>query len=80
MTSPDASLRNKMDDVNATGADLVCTANPGCMVQLDAGLRLYSAPPADDADGEPPRSLHAIQLLDASYALAEGDAYADVER
>ena len=70
-------LRTKMDDVNATGADLVCTANPGCMVQLDAGLRLFGAPPADDADGEPRRSLHAIQLLDASYALAEGDAYAD---
>ncbi len=64
-------LANKMAEINATGADLVCTANPGCMVQLDAGLRLF---------GAGGRSLHAIELLDESYAIAEGPDYASVRR
>ena len=61
-------LRDKMTEIAATGADQVCTANPGCMLQLDAGLR---------GDGRGGRSLHVIQLLDESYRLAEGDSYAD---
>ncbi|HJN91669.1 MAG TPA: heterodisulfide reductase-related iron-sulfur binding cluster [Dehalococcoidia bacterium] len=65
-------LRDKMVDVNATGADQVCTANPGCMVQLDAGIRLFS-----DPDGPSGATAHAIDLLDESYHLAEGDGYAD---
>jgi len=30
-------LAAKMDDIGSTGADLVCTANPGCTLQLQAG-------------------------------------------
>jgi glycolate oxidase iron-sulfur subunit len=32
-------LDEKMDDLLTTGADLVVTANPGCQMQLEAGLR-----------------------------------------
>jgi glycolate oxidase iron-sulfur subunit len=51
-----------MDDVTSTGADLVVTANPGCMIQLDSGLR---------ERGVPGRSFHVIELLDWAYALAD---------
>jgi len=39
---PDMSsriLEQKMEDVLATGADVVTVANPGCQMQLEAGLR-----------------------------------------
>ncbi len=55
-------LQSKMDDVTSTGADLVVTANPGCMIQLDSGLR---------ERGVPGRSFHVIELLDWAYALAD---------
>jgi glycolate oxidase iron-sulfur subunit len=54
-------LRSKMDDVAATGASCVATANPGCMSQLEAGLRL------SDMRGE---VVHVIELLDESMRAA----------
>ena len=33
-------LQEKLDDVIATGADVVTVANPGCQMQLEAGLRV----------------------------------------
>ena len=60
-------LAEKMEDVLATGAEQVCTANPGCMLQLDAGIARY-----DDAGALAARSAHAIELLDESYR--RGDA------
>jgi glycolate oxidase iron-sulfur subunit len=32
-------LQEKLDDLMATGADVVSVANPGCQMQLEAGLR-----------------------------------------
>ena len=32
-------LQEKLDDVLATGADVLAVANPGCQMQLEAGLR-----------------------------------------
>ncbi len=32
-------LQEKLDDVIATGADVIAVANPGCQMQLEAGLR-----------------------------------------
>ncbi len=60
-------LAEKMSDVLATGAEQVCTANPGCMLQLDAGIARF-----DDERRIMPRTTHAIELLDESYRL--GDA------
>ncbi len=61
-------LAEKMDDVLATSAEQICTANPGCMLQLDAGIAKY------DRQGRMmPRSTHAIELLDESYRLGDRD-------
>ena len=59
-------LAEKMQDVLATGAEQVCTANPGCMMQLDQGLARF-----DDDGAMLPRSAHAIELLDESYRRTE---------
>lgn len=48
-------LDSKMDDVEATGATCIATANPGCMSQLEAGQRLRGR------EGE---VVHVIELLD----------------
>ena len=65
-----AILRDKMSDIANTNADQVCSANPGCLLQLDAGIHLY----VEDMSGD--RSPHVIDLLDESYRAAEGDDYA----
>jgi Fe-S oxidoreductase len=48
-------LQSKMDDVVATGATCIATANPGCMTQLEAGWRLR---------GKRGDVVHVIELLD----------------
>ncbi len=57
-------LDDKMDDVARTGATIIATANPGCMMQLEAGLRLRRI------DGD---VVHVIELLDESMRGAAGD-------
>jgi glycolate oxidase iron-sulfur subunit len=52
-------LQHKMDYVAATKASLIVTANPGCMLQLAAGARLY---------GNGQRVAHVVQVLDEAYA------------
>jgi len=51
-------LRRKMKDVASTGAQVIATANPGCQLQLEAGLRRY---------GLPGRVVHVVELLDEAY-------------
>lgn len=51
-------LESKMDAVLATGAEVVATANPGCALQLEAGLRQA------ESDG---RVCHVVDLLDEAY-------------
>ncbi len=55
----DAVLAPKLANIKATGAPFVATGNPGCLMQIGAGL-IRSEIPA--------RSIHPIDLLDASYA------------
>jgi glycolate oxidase iron-sulfur subunit len=55
-------LASKMDDVAATGARCIATANPGCMMQLDAGARQR---------GMDTTVVHLIELLDEAMARAE---------
>ena len=52
-------LRSKMEAVNATGARVIATANPGCMLQLRAGVKLH---------GTGQEVLHVIELLDRARA------------
>jgi glycolate oxidase iron-sulfur subunit len=56
-------LSSKMDDIEATGAHAIATANPGCMSQLEAGQRLRRI------DG---RVVHVIELLDAAMHSSGG--------
>jgi glycolate oxidase iron-sulfur subunit len=55
----DAVLRPKLAAIAASGAALVATGNPGCLMQIGAGLRHA---------GRATRSVHPVDLLDASYA------------
>jgi len=64
-----AILREKMECVRETGADAVLTANPGCMLQLRAGVDLFAAD-ARGSSGRPVEVLHVVELLDR--ALPEG--------
>ena len=54
-----AILEKKMHHVNATNADVIATANPGCMLQLSAGAALH---------GRKQRVVHVVELLDQAYA------------
>jgi glycolate oxidase iron-sulfur subunit len=57
-------LADKVAAIAATGADAVATPNPGCMMQIGAGLLLR---------GLDVRVLHPVELLDESYRrLREG--------
>lgn len=51
-------LESKMDDIATTGADVIVTANPGCMMQLDAGAR---------GRGTGQRVMHTVDVLAAAY-------------
>ena len=54
-------LESKMRRINETGAELILTANPGCMLQLRAGVA---------RSGGRRRVLHVIELLDEAYRAA----------
>ena len=51
-------LAAKMRRIDETGADLILTANPGCLLQLRAGVA---------RSGRPRRVLHVVELLDEAY-------------
>jgi glycolate oxidase iron-sulfur subunit len=66
MTQPSMSLQlleSKMAEVRATGARVIATANPGCMAQLEAGLRRHNLPG---------RVVHVVELLDQAYRTHAG--------
>ena len=54
----DAVLAPKLARIAESGADWVATGNPGCMMQIGAGLL---------RSGSRARVVHPIELLDASY-------------
>jgi glycolate oxidase iron-sulfur subunit len=54
-----AVLAPKLKNIEATGAALVATGNPGCLMQIGAGLR---------RSGIKARVVHPVDLLDASYS------------
>lgn len=55
-------LRKKMDSINSTGARLIATANPGCMLQLRAGVKKF---------GRGQRVAHVVEILDEAYSKRE---------
>jgi glycolate oxidase iron-sulfur subunit len=61
LTHPELSAalrRRKVTHALATGADVIASANPGCMLQLQAGLA---------EAGSRVRVRHVVELLDAAY-------------
>jgi glycolate oxidase iron-sulfur subunit len=70
LTEPEMArrlLERKTRHIEATGADAVVTANPGCILQIAVGLRRRRLPM---------RVLHVVEILDQAYAAAEGGAAA----
>lgn len=66
VTHPDMAswvLEEKMGKVVATGAEIIATANAGCMLQLGMGVRRA---------GLNARVVHVVDLLDEAYAGGAG--------
>ena len=57
-----AVLAPKLAHIELTGAALVATGNPGCLMQIGAGLL---------RTGQSARTIHPVELLDASYAAQQ---------
>src|SRR4051812_22412839 len=55
-------LERKMASIDITKASIIVTANPGCMIQLMAGSRIY---------GQHQEVAHVVQILDKAYAAFE---------
>ncbi len=55
-------LEDKMRMIESTRADTIVTANPGCMLQLQAGVR---------RSVRPLPVLHVVELLDMAYKAAD---------
>jgi|TARA_B100000315_G_scaffold176490_1_gene164996 Fe-S oxidoreductase len=53
-------LTRKMASIDATDAQEVITANPGCMLQLEMGLK---------SQGKNGRVRHVVDILDEAYSL-----------
>lgn len=62
LTNPRESRQlqqRKLDNALATGAGVIATTNPGCLLQLQAGLR---------ARGSNVQVKHVVELLDEASA------------
>ena len=55
----DALLARKLDAIERTGADVVVSANPGCMLQIQSGLM---------DRGQPLEVLHLVEVLDRAMS------------
>ena len=54
-------LARKLECLDALSPDVIATANPGCIMQVGAGVL---------ASGRRQPVLHPVELLDLSYSLA----------
>jgi len=63
----DALMRAKAEAIASTGASVVASANPGCTMQIAAGLR---------ALGTAVEVLHPVELLDRAYAAEDDEGQA----
>lgn len=60
-------LAKKMTYVQSVQPDVIVTANPGCMLQLEAGVRRF---------GSGQRVMHVVELLDEAYGGESSSASA----
>jgi glycolate oxidase iron-sulfur subunit len=64
LTQPDVAarvLRPKLERIAESGATVLATANPGCLMQIGGGLRLA---------GSQVVTRHPVELLDEAYAAS----------
>ncbi|TMA53470.1 MAG: 4Fe-4S dicluster domain-containing protein [Deltaproteobacteria bacterium] len=69
LTEPEMARRlldRKVDNIQATAVDLVVTGNPGCLLQIQAGLRQR---------GLPIKVVHTVDLLAEAYEGAAPVSY-----
>jgi glycolate oxidase iron-sulfur subunit len=67
VTEPEMSgrlMREKAEAIASTGANVVASANPGCSIQLSAGLR------AIGGEAAMIEVVHPVELLDRAYRAA----------
>ncbi|HMA25016.1 MAG TPA: heterodisulfide reductase-related iron-sulfur binding cluster, partial [Gemmatimonadaceae bacterium] len=57
----DVVLARKLENVAVAAPDVVATGNPGCLMQIGAGLLRA---------GSPTLAVHPVELLDRSYSRA----------
>ena len=58
MQPPDRLSRRKMDNILSTGAQVVLTANAGCLLQIEREVRQA---------GLAIRVMHPMEMMDLSY-------------
>ena len=56
-------LQKKMAQANTVPAQIIATANPGCMLQLRAGVERF---------GKGQKVLHVVEVLDQAYSSFKG--------
>ena len=59
----DIVLERKLANIATTKADVIATGNPGCLMQIGAGLLRH---------GSSKSAIHPVELLDQSYANERG--------
>jgi glycolate oxidase iron-sulfur subunit len=59
-------LDEKLADIAATAAQVVVVTNPGCQLQISAGIQRA---------GLDVRVVHLVQLLDEAYTTERGEFY-----
>jgi glycolate oxidase iron-sulfur subunit len=57
-------LDRKLENIEKSNADVITTGNPGCMMQIGAGLV---------RTGSRTSTVHPVELLDRSYRRAARD-------
>ena len=57
----DVVLERKLGNIAESNAEMIATGNPGCLMQIGAGLLRRASPIT---------AVHPVELLDASYAKA----------
>jgi glycolate oxidase iron-sulfur subunit len=63
-------LDHKMEYVAATEASCVATANPGCQLQIQVGVKRSRL---NETRDEPVEVVHIVELLDEAYRVYESD-------
>ena len=71
VTQYDMSMRildHKMERVAETGAECIASANPGCQIQLQLGVKRSGL---NETREQPVEVVHLVELLDRAYRAAE---------